>query len=148
MLYYDRIETSEGIDITKSNNSKDCMICQHRFFNHGFKFQYSLCNVCHDLTMLSVKIRHVVIITIKNVDYRCVTHNISKSEAINLLKHSAFLKIVGIYKKHCLKFQSIQSIVFYFFCLVYIKWLTEWTSMSNCNSNEKSRNAKMCSWSS
>ena len=27
MLYYDRIDISEGIDFAKSNNSKKCMIC-------------------------------------------------------------------------------------------------------------------------
>ena len=30
----------------------------------------------------------IVIITIINVDYRCIIHKISKSEAINLLKNS------------------------------------------------------------
>ena len=28
MLYYDRIDISEGIDPTKSNISKECMICR------------------------------------------------------------------------------------------------------------------------
>ena len=27
MLYYDRIGLSEGIDLAKSNKSKECMIC-------------------------------------------------------------------------------------------------------------------------
>ena len=27
MLYYDRIDISEGIDLIKKNNSKECMIC-------------------------------------------------------------------------------------------------------------------------
>ena len=45
---------------------------------------------CHDLTMLSVNISNVAIITIKNVDYCCIIHNITKSEAINLLKNSVF----------------------------------------------------------
>ena len=40
-LYYDRIDISEGIDLPKSNNSKECMICHYFFFNHGFKFQDS-----------------------------------------------------------------------------------------------------------
>ena len=38
--------------------------------------------------MLSVNISDVTIITVKNVDYRCITHSISKSEAINLSKNS------------------------------------------------------------
>ena len=65
------------------------MICHYWFFNHGFKFQDSICNVCHDLTMLSLNIRDIAIITVQNVDYRCIIYNISKSEAINLLKNSA-----------------------------------------------------------
>ena len=38
--------------------------------------------------MLSVNISDIAIITVKNVDYRCIIHNISKSEAINLLESS------------------------------------------------------------
>ena len=38
--------------------------------------------------MLSVTINDIVTITIKSVDYRCIIHKISKSEAINSLKKS------------------------------------------------------------
>ena len=88
MLYYERIDISKGIVLAKGNNSKECMICHYWFFNHGFKFQDSVCNGCHDLTMLNAHISDIAIITIKNVDYRCNIHNISKSEAINLLENS------------------------------------------------------------
>ena len=44
MLYCDRIEISKGIDLAKSNSRKECMICHYFFFNHGFEFQYSVCN--------------------------------------------------------------------------------------------------------
>ena len=88
MLYYDRIDISEGIDIAKSNNRKEFMICLYWFFNHGFKFQDYVCNCCHDFTMLNVNTGDVAITTIRNVDYRCIIHNISKPEAINLLKNS------------------------------------------------------------
>ena len=86
MLYYDRIDISEGTDPTKSNKSRECMICHYWFFDHGFKFQDYVCNGCHDLTVLSVNISHNI--TVRNVDYRCIIYNIRKSEAINLLKHS------------------------------------------------------------
>ena len=56
--------------------------------NHGFKFQGSVCNGCHDLTMLNVNISDIAIITVKIFYYRCIIHNINKSEAINLLKNS------------------------------------------------------------
>ena len=57
-------------------------------FNHGFKFQNSVCNGCHDLTILSVNINDIPIITITNVAYCCIIHYISKSAANNLLKSS------------------------------------------------------------
>ena len=53
--------------------------------------------------MLSVNISDIVIVTIKNVDYHCIIHSISKSEASNLLKNSV-LEDVGIYKKYYLSF--------------------------------------------
>ena len=99
MLCYSRINISKGIDLAKCSNSKECLICHYWFFNRGFGFQDSVCNGCHDLTMLTVDISDTAIITIKNVDYRCIIHNIIKPETINLLKNS-----VRIYKKYCLNF--------------------------------------------
>ena len=65
--------------------------------DHGYQFQDSVCNCCHDLTMLSVNISDIAIITFKDVDYRCIIHYISTYEIINLLK-ILVLKIGGIYK--------------------------------------------------
>ena len=56
-------------------------------FNHGLKFQDSVCNGCHDLTILFLNISDIAIINIKNIDYHCIIRNIGKSEAINLLKN-------------------------------------------------------------
>ena len=38
MLHYDKTDESEGIDLTKSKKSRECMICNYCFFNDGFKF--------------------------------------------------------------------------------------------------------------
>ena len=88
MLDYNRIDISDGVDPTSSNKNKECLIFHYFFFKHGFKFQDFAYNGCHDLTMLSVNISNIAIITVKNVDCRCIIQNISKSEAINLLKNS------------------------------------------------------------
>ena len=69
MLYYDIINISERTDATKSNKSRECMICYYWFFNHRFKLQDHVCNNCHDLTMLCLNISHNAIITVINVDY-------------------------------------------------------------------------------
>ena len=62
------------------------MIFHNWFFNHGFEFQDYVCNGCHDATMLNVSMIDIAFITVKNVDHRCTIHNISKSEAVNLLQ--------------------------------------------------------------
>ena len=82
------IDIGEEMDLARSRNSKECMIFQYMIINLGFKFQGSVYNGCHDLTMLSVNISDIAIITVKNVDYCCIINNIRKSEAINLLKNS------------------------------------------------------------
>ena len=64
------------------------MICPYWLFNDIFEFQDSVCNDCHDLTILIVNINDIAIITVKNVDYRCIIHRISKCETINLLENS------------------------------------------------------------
>ena len=94
------------------------MICYYLLLNHGFKFEDSVCNGCHDLTMSSVNIIDTTIITIKSVDYRCIIHNINQSEAINLFKHSG-LENRGYIKKYCLKFQPAQGSLFLYFFLFY-----------------------------
>ena len=51
MLEYDRIDISEGIDVNKTNASKECDICHYCYFKDiGFKYKPYLCNGCHDLT--------------------------------------------------------------------------------------------------
>ena len=55
MLYLDRIDVSEGIDINKTRKLKDCDICHYRYFlDKGFKFQPNVCNECHDSLMMSM----------------------------------------------------------------------------------------------
>ena len=50
MLEYKRLDTSEGIDVNKTNLSKECDTCHYCYFKHiAFKYEPSLCNGCHDL---------------------------------------------------------------------------------------------------
>ena len=58
------------------------MVCHYFFFNQGFEFQ--------DSVYIVLLILAIAIITIKNVDYRCIVRNMKhKSEAIHLLKSPA-----------------------------------------------------------
>ena len=43
MLYYDRIDFSEGIDINKTSASNESDVCHYWYFlNYSFKFQQKL----------------------------------------------------------------------------------------------------------
>ena len=64
--------------------------------------------------MLNVTITDVTIITTKNVDYRSIIYNISKSEAINLLKNSVLEDHRYIYKSSW--FPVYSSFFFCVFC--------------------------------
>ena len=68
MLQYEKIDFSEGIDINKSNKSKECMICHYWYFKEiGFKFQPYACNGCHDLTVMVYDLENIAIINVKGV---------------------------------------------------------------------------------
>ena len=49
--------------------------------------------------ILCINISDIAIITTKNVDYCCIIHNISKSEAVILLENSVFAHGGYMYKK-------------------------------------------------
>ena len=53
LIYSDRIDVSEGIDVNKTSALKECDIC-HYFLNYSFKFQPNVCNRCHDLLIMSI----------------------------------------------------------------------------------------------
>ena len=53
------------------------------FLHKGFWFQPSACNSCHDILVMSNKIKSTDILNNRGVDYRCII-SISKSEAVKL----------------------------------------------------------------
>ena len=89
MLQYERIDVSEEIEIDKSNKSKECMICHYWYFRDiGYKFEPYVCNVCHDISMMTYELENIAILNVKCVDYRCVLWNMIKNDAINWLNNS------------------------------------------------------------
>ena len=88
MLYFDRIDLSEGIDANKTSASKECDICCYWFFlNFNFKFPPIICNRCHELLMMAMSLSGITILKIRSGDYRCSISRISKIEAIELLQN-------------------------------------------------------------
>ena len=81
MLYYDRIDLTEGIDVNMTSESKECDICRYWYFlNKGFKFQPYVCNDAMNL-------RAIAILKSKRADYRCIISGIIKTKAINFMQN-------------------------------------------------------------
>ena len=71
MLYYNIIDFSEGININKTSESKECDVFHYWYFlNKGFTFQPNVCNRCYDLLMMSVNHNDIAIFNIEGSDYR------------------------------------------------------------------------------
>ena len=75
MLQYERIDISEGIDINKSDKSKECMICHYWYFKDiGYEYEPHVCNECYDLVMVVYDLKNFMILNIKVliIDVMCL----------------------------------------------------------------------------
>ena len=86
MLEYNRTDISEGIDINKTNLSKECDICHYwHFKNICFKYEPYLCNGFHDLMQNARSFNNDAIVYVKRNAYRIHFWYMSKDDAINMM---------------------------------------------------------------
>ena len=89
MLYCNRIDVSEGIDVDKTNESSKCIILNYFYFRKvNFRFQPKVCDGCHDLMQKVMSFNDVAILYIKRNDYGIHFGYLSKEEAINIMNNS------------------------------------------------------------
>ena len=68
MLEYDRIDISEGIDVSKISASKGCDICHFWCFKDiGFRYEPYFCNGCHDLMQKVMSLRLLLLFMLKEM---------------------------------------------------------------------------------
>ena len=97
MLEYERIDISEGIDVNKTNLSKECDICHYWYFKDiGFKYEKYLCNGCHDLMQKAMSFNNVAIVCVKGSAYRIHFWYMSKDDAINIMNGSNLVDKRGV----------------------------------------------------
>ena len=88
ILQYDWIVISEGIDINKTNASKEYNICRHWYYlDKHFKNEPYLRNVCHDLMQKAINFNDFTIVSVRRSDYRIYFWYNSKSDAIDIKKN-------------------------------------------------------------
>ena len=89
MLEYERIDISEGIDVNKTNLSKECDICHYLYSKDiDFKYEPFLCNSCHDLMQKAMSFNNVAFAYVKRNAYRINFWYMSKNDAINIMNGS------------------------------------------------------------
>ena len=97
MLEYERIDTSEGIDVNKTNLSKAYDVCHYWYFNDiGFKYEPYLCYGCHDLMQKAMSFNNIAIACIKGNAYRINFWDMSKDDAINIMNGSNLVDKGGV----------------------------------------------------
>ena len=97
MLQNERIDFSEGIDVNKTNLSKECDICHYWYFKDiGFKYEPYLCNGCHDLMQKTMGFNNIAIVYIKESAYRIHFSYMSKDDAINIMTGSSLVDKRGV----------------------------------------------------
>ena len=73
MIYFERIDVSEGTNVNKRSASKECHICHYWYFlNYSIKFQPNICNRFYDLLMSSMNLSDIPILNIKGSDHCCI----------------------------------------------------------------------------
>ena len=96
MLEYDRIDISEGNDVNKISNSRECSLCKFYYFlNKNFHYQM-YCEGCHDMSMKANSMQNLAIIYHKGNAYRINFVFMSKNDAFNLIKNSIIIDKKGI----------------------------------------------------
>ena len=97
MLWCDRIGVSEGIDVNKTNASKQCDIYHYWYFKDiGVKYEPYLCNGFHGLMQNAMNFNDVGIVSVKVSDYIIQFWFISKNDAISIMNNSDLNDKMGV----------------------------------------------------
>ena len=97
MLEYDRIDISEGIDMGKTNESRECDICHYWYFlDENLNCEKHLCNGCHDLMQKVMNFNDVAIVSIKGNYYRIYFWYMNKDETISIMHNSSLNEKTGL----------------------------------------------------
>ena len=66
MLKCDKIDITEGIDLSKTNKSKQCMFCHYWYYlNKNFSYGPFTCDGCYDIVQRSTDFKNITIIYVK-----------------------------------------------------------------------------------
>ena len=89
MLVYEKIVISNGVDVDKSDKSKEYMFCHYWYFlDKSFSYGPYLCDRCYNMMQKCNKLKNIAIFHVKESVYRICFLFMSKREAKKLMTNS------------------------------------------------------------
>ena len=68
MLQYEKIDISEGIDVDKTNKSKECILCHYWYFlDKNFNYGPYLCDGCYNIMQNLLILKILLLFDLKKV---------------------------------------------------------------------------------
>ena len=66
MLKYDKTDITEGIDVDKTNKSRECMFCHFWYYlNKNFSYGPFTCDGCHNIVQRSTNFKNIAIVILR-----------------------------------------------------------------------------------
>ena len=97
ILEYNRSNISEGIDVNKTNTSREFDICHYWYFKDiGFKYEPYIFNGCHDLMQKAMSFNDFAIVYVKGSAYRIHFWYMSKDDEISIMTNSNLIDKMGV----------------------------------------------------
>ena len=89
MIQLDRIEDFEGIELDKTDKSKEYKICHYNYFDNSFKSDSNICNRC-DWGIESLG--NFAIIHVNDFSYRFFVFDMTEQDVIEFIKDFECIK--------------------------------------------------------
>ena len=78
MLEYGKVNILEGIDVNKTNKSKECMLCHYSYFlSKNLSYGPYLCDGCYNTVQKSISLKNIAIVHVKK---KCTQNLFSRYE--------------------------------------------------------------------
>ena len=85
-MKYDRIDISEGIDVDKINESRECKFCHYWYFlNKNFSYGPFTCDGFYNIVQKSTDFKNIATFHVKKSAYRIYFKDISKNKAKKIM---------------------------------------------------------------
>ena len=96
LLEYDKIDISEGIDVDKTDKSKECMFCHYWYFsNKNFEYGPYLCDGCYDIVQKSTDFKNITVVHVRKNAHRVYFSYMNRHKAKKLMNKFNLIDQMG-----------------------------------------------------